>query len=165
MHVALADTLIAALEPLAAEHGLDLVTVEIAGEHRHRVVRVFLDREGGIDIDAIVDANPWISDALDQVKELSGPYTLEVSSPGIERVLRTREHFARFAGDRVTVRTQVPVEGRSRFTGQLRGIDGDDVVIQVDAETIRVPLKDIHRARLKADISAAAERGGDDHEL
>lgn len=155
MAVPLATELIALLEPLAEAHGLELVTVEVAGGGRHQIVRVFLDREGGIDIEAIAGANPWLSDALDGVSRLSGPYTLEVSSPGIERVLRKREDFSRFAGERVTVQTASPVEGRSKFTGVLVGLEGDDVVLEIEGQRSCVPFEKIERARLKADFGQA----------
>lgn len=158
--MALAHELITMLEPLAVQNGLELVTVEVAGGQRHRVVRVFLDRENGIDIEAVAEANAWISDALDVFPRLSGPYTLEVSSPGIERVLRTREHFERFAGRDVVVQTAKPVDGRARFTGQLAGIHGDDVVLLIDGQEIHVPFETIERARLKADFGTAVERDG-----
>jgi len=80
--MALVHDLIALLEPLALQNGLELVTVEVTGGQRHRVVRVFLDRENGIDIEAVAAANSWISDALDEFPRLSGPYTLEVVLSG-----------------------------------------------------------------------------------
>lgn len=158
--MALAHELIAILEPLALQNGLELVTVEVAGGQRHRIVRVFLDREGGIDIEAVAEANTWISEALDAVSRLSGSYTLEVSSPGIERALRTREHFERFAGRDVVVHTGKPIDGRARFTGLLAGIRDDDVVLVIDGQDTRVPFEAIERARLKADFGTAAERDG-----
>jgi ribosome maturation factor RimP len=130
----LVDELIALLEPLAGAHGLDLVTVEVVGGHKHQTVRVFLDREGGIDIDAITEANDWLSEALDGVSRLNGPYTLEVSSPGIERVLRKRADFTRFVGQRVSVQLTQAVDGRSKLTGHLVGLDGDTVVLDADGK-------------------------------
>jgi ribosome maturation factor RimP len=148
----LADELIVLLEPLALDHGLELVTVEVAGGGRHQVVRVFLDRDGGIDIEAIAEANAWLSETLDGVSRLSGPYTLEVSSPGIERVVRKREDFARFAGRKIVLHTAAPIDGRSKFTGDLVGIEGDDVVLKIEEEQYRVPFDRVERARLKADF-------------
>lgn len=152
MAVSLVDELIALLEPLAESRGLELVTVEVSGGQKHQTVRVFLGREGGIDIEAIAEANDWVSEALDTVSRLSGPYTLEVSSPGIERVLRKRTDFERFAGERVSVHFAPPVDGRARLTGRLVGLVGDDVVIELDGEEHRVPFENIERARLKADF-------------
>jgi ribosome maturation factor RimP len=154
--------LIALLEPLAAGHGLELVNVEVAGGGSHRVVRVYLDRESGIDIDAIAAANAWISDALDPLPRLAGPYTLEVSSPGIERALRTRNDFVRFAGSRAVVKTTPPHEGRGTFTGTLAGMEGDDVVIDVDGTEHRLPFDGIERARLKMDITPDGRGSGRD---
>ncbi|MEL7666864.1 MAG: ribosome maturation factor RimP [Actinomycetota bacterium] len=156
----LADEIISIVEPLAIQHGLELVTVEVAGGQRHRVVRVYLDRENGIDIEAIAEANPWLSDALDTLDRLSGPYTLEVSSPGIERPLRTREHFERFSGHDAVVHTRKPIDGRTKFTGRLERLEGDDVVLVIDAQEMRVPFDAIERARLKADFGMAGERDG-----
>ncbi len=152
MAASLVSELIALLEPLAESHGLELVTAEVSGGHKHQTVRVFLDREGGIDIEAIAEANDWVSEALDGVSRLSGPYTLELSSPGIERVLRKRADFERFAGERVNVHLASPIDGRARLTGRLVGLDGDFVVIDADGQEHRVPLENIERARLKADF-------------
>lgn len=157
----LADELIALLEPLAEQHGLELVTAEVAGGARHRTVRIYLDREGGIDIDTIAAANTWISDALDTVERLAGPYTLEVSSPGIDRALRTREHFERFAGSRAVLHTTAQADGRTRFTGTLEGLDGDYVLLCVDGTECRVRFDTIERARLKTDFAGVGERSGE----
>lgn len=155
MAIPLATELIALLEPLAEEHGLELVTVEAAGGGRNQVVRVYLDREGGIDIEAISEANAWLAEALEGVSRLRGPYTLEVSSPGIERILRKRQDFDRFAGQTVALHTTTKIDGRSRFTGELVGTNGDDVVLTVEGQEVRVPLGNIERARLKADFGQA----------
>lgn len=157
MALTLADELIDILEPLAEENGLELVTVETSGSGRGQVVRVFLDRRGGIDIDAITVANEWISEALEAVERLRGSYTLEVSSPGIERVLRKRTDFERFAGRRVAVRAKEKIEGRTSFNGILRGVNGEDVVIDVDGTEYRVSFGSIERARLKYDSDSLTE--------
>jgi len=160
MAAPLALELIALLEPLAESHGLELVTVEVIGGGRHQTIRVYLDREGGIDIEAISAANAWVSEALDAVSKLSGSYTLEVSSPGIERILRTRRDFERFAGENVNVQLLKPLEGRSRFTGRLVALHDDAVIVEIDGQEHRVPLASIERARLKADFGEVGERSG-----
>jgi len=155
----LTHTLIELLEPLAAQHGFELVTVEQTGGRKAPVIRVLLDREEGLDIDAICAANQWVSERIDEVDPISGPYTLEVSSPGIDRPLRTREHFTRFAGETVTIKSKPEPGTRSAWTGTLVGIDGDDVVIDVSGEHERIPFESVQKARLKGVVSFKNEGG------
>jgi len=151
--------LIELLEPVAAEHGFELVAVETAGGRHTPVIRVLLDRDEGLDIDAICSANGWVSEAIDDADPIAGPYTLEVSSPGIDRPLRTREHFTRFAGETVTVKSKPQPGTRSAWTGTLVGIDGDDVVIDVSGEKERIPFDSVQKARLKGVVSFKNEGG------
>lgn len=148
----LASRLAGLLEPKAAAAGFELVCVEVAGPVRTPIVRVYLDREGGLDIDAITGANVWVKDALADVPETSGDYTLEVSSPGIERPLRTRADFERFAGSKAKIATREPVDGRKSLTGAIAGVEGDCVVIDIEGETHTVPLDAIVKARLRVEI-------------
>lgn len=156
----LARMLTELLEPVAEQHGLELVAVEQAGGRKAPVIRVLLDREGGLDIDAICEANGWVSDAIDAADPIKSPYTLEVSSPGVDRPLRKLSDFERFAGDIVTVKTRPHGAGRSAWTGKLVGIEGEDVLVEVDGETDRIPYADITKARLKGVVSF--ERGRDE---
>ena len=79
-------------------------------------------------------------------------YTLEVSSPGLDRVLRTREHFERFAGERVKLEMMQPLEGRKRFAGRLLGVGERDITLELESGRISLPIDDIHRARLAPDM-------------
>ncbi len=155
----LAETMTALLEPVAPRHGLELVAVEIAGAPKRPVIRVFLDRAGGIDLDAITSANRWISDAIDDSGSIAGSYTLEVSSPGLDRPLRTLADFERFTGSEASVRTGEPVHGRSRFTGRIIGVEGDEVILEADDELVRLAHSLIAKARLKADVDFGQGRG------
>ena len=147
------------LAPVAGSRGLDLVAVEIAGAREHPLVRVFLDRQGGIGIDALAEANAWISEALDEAEAVSGPYVLEVSSPGVDRRLRTPSDFERFVGEDVVVKTAAPVEGRRRFTGTLEAIDGAGVVLRVEEERYSIPFDDIAKANLRGRIDSGDDEG------
>jgi ribosome maturation factor RimP len=155
----LVEKLTELLEPLAIEHGLELVAVEQSGGRKSTILRVLLDREDGLNIDDISEANSWISEALDEIDPVSGPYTLEVSSPGIDRPLRTRAHFERYTGELVTVKTNVPGPARSAWTGTLVGLEGDEVVLDVEGEPVRLPFSSVHKARLKGVVSFNQERG------
>lgn len=145
------------LEVSAANHGLELVTVEVAGQSGGPVVRVYLDRDGGIDIDAIAEANAWISDEIDATGEITGPYTLEVSSPGIERPLRKASDYERFSGREAVIKLTAPVEKRHSYTGTLAGLDGDSVLLDVDGERHSIPLSTIKKAHLTFDFASIEE--------
>lgn len=152
MIASLAEQVEGLLVPIADRNGYELVAVETAGGDKQPIIRVFLDRDGGIDIDAICEANKWVADELERFENLSGPYTLEVSSPGMDRPLRAPDDFERFAGQTAKLKT-TPVEGRSAFTGVIEGVDGEDVLLGVDGQTVRVPLGSVKTARLKPDVN------------
>lgn len=149
------------LEPVAAAHGLELVAVEQAGGRKSLIVRVLLDAEGGIDLDAICSANAWINDAIDENDPVGGPYTLEVSSPGIDRPLRKRSDYERFVGETVTVKTARAGTGRSAWTGVLVGLEGESVVLDVDGERVEIALDSVQKARLKGVVDFSRGRGAD----
>ena len=144
----LAARLTALLDPKAVEAGLELVAVEVAGAKTAPIVRVYLDREGGIDIDAITAANAWIKDVLDNVPDTADRNTLEAPSPGIERPLRTRRDFERFAGEQVKLHSKELVAGRRSFAGTLQGVSEDAVVLEMDGTTYHIPLAAVEKARL-----------------
>ena len=128
------------VEPALAASGLELVDVELASG----VLRVYVDRPGGVDLDTISRASEAISDLLDREDPVpGGRYTLEVSSPGIERPLRTPSQFRRAVGTQVSLRTMPGVEGERRLTGRLDGADDDSI----DLAGRRIPYAAIERAR------------------
>ncbi len=124
--------------PLAAS-GLELVDVE----HQASVLRVTVDRPGGVDLDTISAASTVVSAELDRHDVVPGRYVLEVSSPGVERALRTAEHFRRFVGTTVAVRTRPGTDGDRRVEGNLEAADDEGVVVAGR----RVAYGDIERAR------------------
>ena len=146
----LVTSLTEALEPAVASAGYELVAVEVGGSSGRPTVRVFLDCPGGIDLDAITEANGIVSPLIDEI--IPGAYTLEVSSPGIERPLVKIADFERFTGEEATVRTARPIEGRANFTGRITGVEGDTIVLDVDGTTYRIPHDAVSKARLRAEI-------------
>lgn len=144
--------LLDALSPTAEREQVEIVTVEVVGASKAPTIRVFIDAHGGVSFDELSSAQAWINDIMDELDPFPGAYTLEVSSPGIDRPLRTREHFERFAGENVSVKTAGKIEGRSTFAGELCGMDGDDVLIDVDGQRVRVPYGAIKRAHVKGTV-------------
>lgn len=151
MKDSIVERVIALLEPVAQREGYELVAVEVAGAAHTPILRVFLDKEGGLDIDSLVAANEWVSEALDAADVISSAYTLEVSSPGIDRPLRKLIDFERFAGGTVVLKT-TPIEGRHKFTGTIQGVDGDAVMLETDGQTFHIPIGAITRAHLKGEV-------------
>ena len=129
----------AVVEPL----GVELVDVE----HVSGTLRVTVDREGGIDLDELAKVNHAVSAWLDEADPFTGRYTLEVSSPGVERRLRTPAQFERALGEEVTVRLTGPIDGQRRFNGILAAVDGDHVVVNTEDGERRLPISDVERAR------------------
>ncbi len=141
-----AEMLYGELSPVVDALGLELVDVELTGA----TVRVTVDREGGVDLDALAEANRAVSGALDHLDPLPGRYTLEVSSPGLERRLRRPAHFARALGETVSVRL-VPGSGDvRRLQGRLAEADDEGVRLdgpEVPGGSSRVAYGEIERAR------------------
>ncbi len=149
-------SLLEAMEPRAASEGVEIVTVEIAGAKRAPTIRVFIDAEGGVSFDELARTQAWVGELMDEIDPFPGAYMLEVSSPGIDRPLRTPEHFQRFVGETASVKTRGPVDGRSSFTGELLGFADGAVQLKVDGEVVAIPYDTIKRARLKGSVDFSA---------
>jgi ribosome maturation factor RimP len=134
------------VEPLVAAQGLELFDLE----HQSGVLKISVDRPGGADMEAIAAVTRAISRALDEHDPIAGRYTLEVSSLGIERVLRTQAHFRWAEGRAVVLKTVASYEGDRRMTGTITASDADGVVVARDepaGETLRLAYDDIDKAR------------------
>lgn len=138
------------VEPSLAAEGFELVDIERQGA----VLRVTVDREGGIDLEAVTSATRIVSELLDSFDLIGDRTTLEVSSPGIERALRTPAHFRRFVGTNVTVKTRPGTEGERRVDGVLEVADEDGVVVAGRS----LAYADIERARTTFVWSSGAKR-------
>jgi ribosome maturation factor RimP len=150
-----AETLI---RPVIEGSGLELVDVAFRRESGRRVLRVVVDREGGVDVDTIAEIAEKVSRRLDVEGFAPGPYALEVSSPGIERTLKLPRDFARRVGDNVRVKTTTPVEGRTNITGELVSADDDGIVVAAAGGELRVRHADIASARTVVDWDAELKR-------
>jgi ribosome maturation factor RimP len=140
------EDLVPVLEPILAASDLELVDVEL----RSGVLAVTVDRPGGVDLEALTDANRAVSVVLDELDPIPGRYTLEVSSPGVERTLRTPAHFAKAVGETVTVKTRPQVPGDRRRRGRLVAADDDGLELEVEGAegpAVRLAYSDIDKAR------------------
>lgn len=141
------------LRPIAARMGLETVGVELAGESHRTILRVLMDRpEGGITVEECARVNESLSRQLDLYDIFAHPYTLEVSSPGLDRPLRSDADFRRFAGRKAEIHTYAPVEGQRRFRGLLLGMLGEAVVLQVEQKQVQLARDQIAQARLVVEM-------------
>ena len=139
----------ALLEPAIEALGYQLVGVEYrSGGPGGAQLRVYIDSEEGITVDDCERVSYQVSGLLDVNDPIAGHYTLEVSSPGLDRLLFRREDYERFAGNLVKLRLAVPQEGRRKYQGRLLRLDGGNVVVEQDGEEVTLALDQIEQARL-----------------
>lgn len=148
----------ALVAPVVEAAGLDLVDVELRREDKRRVLRVTVDREGGLDLDTIAEVSERVSRRLDVEGFDPGPYALEVSSPGVERPLRGPGDFGRHVGQEVRVRTSEPVGGARVHRGRLIAAGEDSVTIATDDGERTVAYGNVAAARTVVDWDEALKR-------
>jgi ribosome maturation factor RimP len=127
---------------------VELVILEEAGNRRNKIVRLYVDHAEGVTHELCARISAAVGRALDEVEAFEGAYTLEVSSPGIERPLRKRSHFEAQVGKKIYVKTRVPVEGSKVWQGVLLEVGETELVVQDAGREVRVPLGEIGSAHL-----------------
>jgi len=147
--------------PLAETQGMEIVDIELRreGTRAGRVLRLYLDKAGGPNMDDLSRVSRELSDLLDMNDVVEGAYTLEVSSPGINRPLKRPEHFAQYVGKKVRVRTREPIEGRRSFLGPLLEVSGDRITLSQDGARREIPFAAIEKANYEHDWSAEYAAG------
>lgn len=148
----IADKVTRLAAPECAELGFELVDVEYVKEGKDMVLRLFVDKPGGITADDCADLSRRLDPLLDEADPIAGSYYLQVSSPGLDRPLTREADFHRFAGSHVRLRTYTPINGRRNFQGLLRGWRDDHVILELDGEQMLIPFEQITRARLDPQI-------------
>lgn len=151
----MSDRLTALLEPTVRGLGYELLGIERGRGGGGQLLRLYIDHEQGISVEDCERVSRQVSDVLDVEGAISGEYTLEVSSPGIERPLFTLEQHRRFVGEQVAVRLRVPLEGRRRLRGVLQAVGEDSIVVDVDEGRFEVPYQTVERSRLAPDWAQA----------
>jgi ribosome maturation factor RimP len=159
MAAPLREKLIGLVEPLLVNLGYELVDLELSTGHGSGMLRVYIDRLAGVGIEDCERVSREISALLDVHDPIPTAYRLEVSTPGLERVLRTPAHYARFAGALVEVELVAPREGRRRFKGRLAQVGATAIELTVDGTQVPLAYTDIFRARLVPEWPDTAGKG------
>jgi len=146
-------------ERVATENGLELVHAEVAGPEGKPIIRLFIDKPEGVTHEDCAAVSLHLGTVLDVEDFIHSPYTLEVSSPGLERGLYKRADYERFAGRMAKMKSRVAIGGQRNFRGQIIGVEGDEVVIEDKTSgQVRVPLAAIVKANLEIDVEEEFRR-------
>jgi len=140
------------LEPILAAKGLELFDVEFKGQGKNGVLRVYIDKEEGVTIDDCALVSRELGTLLDIHDMIPGSYTLEVSSPGLTRPLRSPEDFSRFKGKKVKIKTNKDIEKRKSFIGKLLDFKDGFVTVETEGGSFSIPYADIEKANLELDF-------------
>ncbi|MCK0769661.1 ribosome maturation factor RimP [Chromohalobacter canadensis] len=136
------------IEPVVTAMGFDLWGVDYLAQGKHSRLVIYIESAEGVTVDDCASVSRQVSGVLDVEDPIAGEYRLEVSSPGMDRPLFTLDQFARFKGSRVQVKLSVPFEGRRKFQGQLAGVEGDEILLQLDGQEYCFPVESIEQARV-----------------
>ena len=157
-------------EQTAIDHGVELVHAEVAGPEGHPIVRLFIDKPGGVTHDDCADVSHHLSTVLDVEDFIHSAYTLEVSSPGIERGLYKPADYERFAGHLAKIKTRSPIKNQRNFRGRIVGLADSEVIFEDNTSgKVRIPINDVVKANLEIDVEEefrkAREREATDRHL
>jgi ribosome maturation factor RimP len=136
------------IEPVISALGYELVGIEYLSQGRRSLLRIYIDHADGINVHDCERVSHQVSGVLDVEDVIRGHYTLEVSSPGLDRPLFTKEQFERFIGSEVNIRLSIALDGRKKFKGVLRGIDDSNVLLFADEQEFSLPFNAIEKANL-----------------
>jgi ribosome maturation factor RimP len=142
------------LQPLVEELGYEFVGLEHSSNPKNAVLRIYIDSENGIDLDDCSSVSREVAALLDVEDPISGHYTLEVSSPGLDRPLFTPSQFEQFAGELVKVTLFAPEDGRRKFRGRITGVQGEEIQLIVDDAEIALSFGNIAKAKLVPDYDS-----------
>jgi len=146
-------------ERVAIDHGLELVHAEVAGPDNKPIVRIFIDKPEGVTHEDCSQMSLHVGTILDVEDFIHSSYTLEVSSPGLERGLYKRKDYERFCGHPAKMRTRQPVNGQRNFRGRIVGIEGDQVIFEDKTSgRVTVPFDSIVKANLEVDMEEEFRR-------
>jgi ribosome maturation factor RimP len=131
------------------ESALELVDVEYKQEGANWYLRLYIDKQGGVQVDDCTKISQFLNTRLDNCDFIIQSYILEVSSPGIERVLKKPADFTRYQGSEVTLRTMTKIDGQKHFQGKLSGYQDGQVLLETETGVVQIPLEQVTKAKLK----------------
>jgi ribosome maturation factor RimP len=140
--------LTAMLRPAVEETGKELLGVEFISAGNHSVLRLFIDHENGIDVDDCAEVSRQVGAILDVEDPISSEYSLEVSSPGLDRPLFDKAHFEAVVDETVEVKISMPLNGRRKFKGKLVAVENDSLIVMVDNEEYELVISNIDKSHL-----------------
>jgi ribosome maturation factor RimP len=147
------DRLESLLAPVVEDLGYEFVGIEYSTNPKNRVLRLYIDQaETGIGLEDCETVSREVSAVLDVEEPIPGQFTLEVSSPGVERPLFTAAHYQAYVGETAVVHLHAPLEGRRKFKGRIVAVENDEVCLDVDGTPCRLPLAGISKGRLAPDL-------------
>lgn len=136
------------IAPLVEALDCELWGVEYLSQGRHSVLRIYIEKEPRVEIEDCEKISRQVSSILDVEDPIAGKYTLEVSSPGMDRLLFTLDHYRRCIGEQVALKLARAFEGRKKFQGQLVGVENDEIVLHIDGEEYVLPFESIDKANV-----------------
>jgi len=147
-------------EQAAIDHGVELVHAEVAGAEGHPTVRVFIDKPGGVTHDDCAGVSLQVGTVLDVEDFIHSAYTLEVSSPGLERGLYRAKDYERFAGHQARIKTRTPLNGQRNFRGRIVGVTDERVIFEDRTSgRVRISIDEVAKANLEIDASEEFRQG------
>jgi len=138
------------LKPTVEALGYELWGIEYLSQGRHSVLCIYIESDKGITVDDCASVSHQIGSLLDVEDTITGEYTLEVSSPGMDRLLFKLEQYPAYIGEEIELRLRSPFDGRRKFKGLLKGLEGDDIVVQVDNHEYLLPYDAVEKARIQS---------------
>ena len=146
------QSVIELIEPGLLAKGIELVDVEFKKEGKNWVLRVFIDKQGGITLEDCQKISSLVGDLIEVEEVIEPTYTMEVSSPGLNRVLKKEKDFVRFSGKKIGVQCHAPLNGRKKFTGILKDFKSQSIHLEVDGQLQIIPINRVAKANLVIEI-------------
>ncbi len=140
------------IEPVLSVEGLELVDVEYKKEGKNWVLRIFIDKEGGVTVADCQKVSHLTGDLIEVEETIITPYSLEVSSPGLDRVLKREKDFLKFKGRKIRLHSLSPIDNRRKFIGILADFKDQTVFLELDGKLLEIPLRQVGKANLVIEL-------------